>query len=132
MAPKSLDHFKRGYQERADQREREYYGSRANGRRGRAGGVWRGNPSDRSPVFEGFHVYNYLDMLRGKNRQQVYDELDKARTQYAEVMEGGKALTALISGAARRQQPEVARWVWEWMDIKGIKKNTYVGCHSSV
>jgi pentatricopeptide repeat protein len=37
----------------------------------------------------------------------------------------GKAMTALISVAARRKQIYLGHAVWDWMDIAKLHKNTF-------
>lgn len=53
------------------------------------------------------------------------DVLLDARQRYPEPFENGKALTALISSAARRRQVWLAQRIWEWMDHVDIPKNTF-------
>jgi len=59
------------------------------------------------------------------DRRRVFEELDRARTVHVEPFENGKALTALISSAARRRNLHMAQIIWDWMDVAGVEKNTF-------
>lgn len=141
MAPKSMDHFQRGYRERADQRDKEGYTKdqqpqhrgprRGPPRRGPPRGEepWNNNNNrtERPTILQGFNVLEFLDLLTEyeHDRRKVFDELDRARAVHAEPFENGKALTALISSAARRRNVHMAGLIWSWMDVAKVDKNTF-------
>ena len=153
LAPKSLDHFKRGYHERAEQREKEFYCGRSNragggggsthnnnnnnrnqsSRRDRPGDSWASASArfERPTILHGFNVLEFLDHITplsnsGNNSsQQVFEQLDQALKKRPQAFSSGKALTALISSAARRRHVQMAHLVWEWMDIAQLEKNTF-------
>jgi pentatricopeptide repeat protein len=60
-----------------------------------------------------------------QDRRKVFAELDRARSQYPEPFDNGKALTALISSAARRRNVHMAGMIWAWMDVAHVAKNTF-------
>lgn len=155
-APKSLDHFKRGYEERAAQRDKEFYtlrngptggggnhgnhgngggggnnshGGRGGGNGGR-GGRYAEDPwvfRDRPTVLQGLDINALVDRLSSKlsNKDALFADLDRTRQDNLNVFEGGKAMTALISVAARRKNIGLGHAVWDWMDHAGISKNTF-------
>lgn len=142
FAPKSLDHFQRGYRERAEQRDKEFYMKNERQPQGlgppprhdpmRRGGPSRGddhwnNRSERPTILQGFNVLEFLDLITEyeQDRRKVFEELDRARAVHAEPFENGKALTALISSAARRRNVHMAGLLWAWMDVAGVAKNTF-------
>lgn len=45
----------------------------------------------------------------------VFEILDKARRQYADGFESGKAITALISASPRRRNTLLANTIWDWL-----------------
>jgi pentatricopeptide repeat protein len=136
-APKSLDHFKRGYQERADMREREFYSQnktkRGGGHAGGGGGGGQGRDyrdpwanRDRVTIINGLDCNRLLDELEATHdRRVIYEKLDRAHTDYPEGFESGKAITALVSAAARRQNTNLAYTIWEWVHEVKIPKNVF-------
>ena len=160
-APKSLDHFKRGYQERVVQRDKEFYSRRhgsdgrgagdggrstANGGergKGRAGGnnmnndmdrsggrrsgftsrftepndPWSQNYRDRPTILQGLDINALCNRLTPKlnSKEALFAELDRTRQQNEFVFESGKAMTALISVAARRKNIGLGHAVWDWV-----------------
>jgi len=143
-APKSLDHFKRGYQERAAQREKEFYSRRhgpdgrrgggGRGGRGRGGGgrtssggrggrggrdeePWTSSYRDRPTVLQGLDINALADRLSPKlsNKDSLFQELDRTRQQNEYIFESGKAMTALLSVAARRKNIGLGHAVWDWV-----------------
>lgn len=184
-APKSLDHFKRGYQERAAQREKEFYtrrhgpdgllrrhsgggggggrdhrGGGGGGGGGRGGGRGRGDRGgggggrgrgrgegpisnkmnnsnsrggggadggepwssyrDRPTILQGLDINALADRLTPQlhSRDALFAELDRTRQQNEFVFESGKAMTALISVAARRKNIGLGHAVWDWVRFK--------------
>jgi pentatricopeptide repeat protein len=73
----------------------------------------------------GLNVLELLNAITPLSRQAVFEEMDRARKKYPEPFDNGKALTALISSAARRCNLQIAHLIWEWMDVANIKKNTF-------
>jgi pentatricopeptide repeat protein len=139
MAPKSLDHFKRGYQERADQRDKEFYAARSGAagshvvgggnRRERRDGIdpWARKSQERPIHLHGLEIIAFLDRVTAiqNDKKRVFAELSKARESYPEAFNGGKGLTVLISAAARRCNIKMAQLVWDWMDEVKVSKNTF-------
>ena len=117
QAPEALDHFKRGYHERANLREREmgelaqdhYAGSRD------------GRPHGR---YQPFQAAPFADILCRPGCNVMY-ELDRARDSAAAQFATGKPITAILSQLARRRKVGLANAVWDWMDSAGIEKNVY-------
>jgi hypothetical protein len=127
MAPKSLDHFKRGYKERAEMRDKQFCDSR-NKNRGNPvdknnsrGNSFRGLPQ---PVIMGMNIQGLVDRLLSP-RCDFDKELDKAYKEHGPVFECGKASTAVISAGARQRNMRLAENVWRWMDRAGLEKNTF-------
>lgn len=87
----------------------------------------RQDRTERPTILQGFHVLECLDLLTEyeHDRRKVFDELDRARAMHVEPFENGKALTALISSAARRRNVHMAGLIWAWMDVAGVEKNTF-------
>jgi len=77
-------------------------------------------------------LLNHLERVQGGN-SVLFQELDRARERYPDAFRSGKALTALISGSARRRNVRLAYAVWDWLNLqqnrpegkKNIPKNTY-------
>ena len=128
LAPKSLDHFKRGYQERAEHREKELYGSH-NNRAAPEGRLPRDRVSrgERTTILNGFNVLEFINQVSEfqNDRRRIFDALNTARKNYPEPFENGKGLTALISSAARRRHVKLAHIIWDWMDEARVEKNTF-------
>jgi hypothetical protein len=132
MAPKSLDHFKRGYKERAEMRDKQFCDSRnknrghpidKNNSRGGNGNTshHRGLPQ---PVIMGMNIQGLVDRLLSP-RCDFDAELDKAYKEHAPVFACGKASTAIISAGARQRNARLSENVWKWMDRAGLEKNTF-------
>ena len=188
-APKALDHFQRGHEERSTYRDRNHdhrsdrpggrggpHHSNNNGRGGYGGGGGghhannnnhynpggRGNYYDRGdrnnnhnysgdrPRFSGSHnnsddpwsqqhrenrptilqgldINALVDRLTSKlhNKAALFADLDRTRIENRSIFDSGKALTALISIAARRKNIGLGHAAWDWMDHAGIAKNTF-------
>jgi pentatricopeptide repeat protein len=125
---KSLDHFKRGYQERADMRDREFYSQKAKRQQRTNGGDFRDPWSnrDRVTIVYGLDCNRLLDdMEETRDRRAIFQMLDNARKQYVEGFEGGKAITALISASARRRNTQLANSIWEWLQASKIPMNVF-------
>ena len=191
-APKALDHFQRGHDERSTYRDRNHdhrtdrpgrgghhnnntYHGRGGGGYGGGGGYnnssnnkhynpgGRGNHYDRGDrnssnnhysgdrprfsgsnnnsddpwsqyhhdhrptILQGLDVNALVDRLTSKlnNKAALFAELDRTRIENRTVFDSGKALTALISIAARRKNIGLGHAAWDWMDHAGIAKNTF-------
>jgi len=119
LAPKALDHFKRGYQERALTREKEGYIGRTRER------IRKHDPNRERPIhMQGFDVMALIDRC-SRPHVDVFRELDQAWERHREIFESGKALTAIIATAARRRNIGLAHTCWEWMDRAGMEKNVF-------
>jgi pentatricopeptide repeat protein len=180
-APNSLDHFKRGYEERAAHRDKEFY-SLNHGPTGRAGGgggdrrrpigwsssgdnggngggpsahgmsgdrrngygggggqprnsrqddsaPWNKNARDhqRPTILQGLDIQALVDRLSTKLSvpDELFADLDETRSENRNVFDSGKAMTALISVAARRRNIGLGHALWDWMDRARIAKNTF-------
>lgn len=125
---KGLDHFKRGYQERADMREREFYSQKAKRQQRGNGGDFR-DPwanRDRVTIVYGLDCNRLLDEMEAvRDGRAVFQMLDKARSQYPEGFECGKAITALISASARRRNTQLAYMIWDWLQAVKIPMNVF-------
>jgi pentatricopeptide repeat protein len=145
-APKSLDHFQRGYEERAVQRDKEFYTARRpEGRNTGASFLRSGDREgtrfsninnaedpwnhhrDRPTILQGLDINALADRLNPllNNKAALFAELDRTRAENRQVFDSGKALTALISIAARRKNIGLGHATWDWMDRAGIAKNTF-------
>jgi pentatricopeptide repeat protein len=150
--PQSLDHFKRGYRERAHLRDRDTSTLNEDFRRGnrgsehrppqgggryidrnlRPGGYYndrrsggdRGDDRGRGQVIMGLDVQALVDRLC-RNFDDVFKMLDAAKDEHKAVFQSGKAVTAIISNLARRRNLNLANIVWDWIDSAGIQKNTF-------
>eukprot|EP00523_Entomoneis_sp_CCMP467_P016190 CAMPEP_0168783450 /NCGR_PEP_ID=MMETSP0725-20121227/9697_1 /TAXON_ID=265536 /ORGANISM="Amphiprora sp., Strain CCMP467" /LENGTH=929 /DNA_ID=CAMNT_0008833437 /DNA_START=237 /DNA_END=3026 /DNA_ORIENTATION=+ len=136
--PQSLDHFKRGYKERKDMREREevfllqhQQGPRGGGS-GRHTRDWRRHDqlpdsmrrSDQPFILQGFNVTEWIE--RNSNpHADVEGALTDAYQNYREAFQSGKAMTALIAAAARRRLIRLAQTCWRFMDKAGLEKNVF-------
>jgi pentatricopeptide repeat protein len=100
-APQSLDHFNRGYQERASLRvrETEALGSRKT-----------------------FDARGFVDVL-SRPGCNLAEELEKARVAPHFHLE--KAMTSTLSTLARSKNIDRAFAVWQWMDSAGVEKNVF-------
>ena len=118
QAPKSLDHFKRGYHERAQMRDRQNHDR--NDYHPRNSGSAGGPPN----MLQGVDVGRILDRCQ-QNKQNLFEELDRVREEYRQLFDSGKAMTALISGASRRRDTPLASACWDYMESRAIPKNVY-------
>jgi pentatricopeptide repeat protein len=84
---------------------------------------------DRPTVLQGLDINALMDRLadlsQGNNPDKLFAELDRVRSEYKQIFETGKAMTALISVAARRKQIGLGHAVWDWMDLAKLPKNTF-------
>lgn len=132
LAPKSLDHFKRGYHERTAQREKEHY-TRYHGHTGRGGRTSSGrgggdiNRSSRPVIVRGLNINEAIERLARLNGNQnsLFRELDQIFQQVPDATGVGKVITVMISTAARLMELGVGNAIWDWMDANGVKKNTF-------
>jgi pentatricopeptide repeat protein len=156
-SPLPQDHFKRGYQERANMRDKEFYSLRTNGTMPHnnnsnaslsreqqqqehfRNGLQRSNTKsaylddhwsmrgDRAGMLQGMDVGALVDRLStpGSRTNTVFHELDQARKSHRDIFESGKAMTAIISAAARRRNIQLAYSCWDWMDECKLEKNVY-------
>ncbi|KAL7559726.1 hypothetical protein ACA910_003311 [Epithemia clementina (nom. ined.)] len=137
-APQSLDHFKRGYKERAAMREREevfllqhQQGPRGGGS-GRHTKDWRRHEqlpdsmrkSDQPFILQGFNVTEWIER-NSSPHANVEAALSDALKSYPEAFQSGKAMTALIAAAARRRLIRLAQTCWRFMDKAGLEKNVF-------
>lgn len=109
-------------------RERENY-SQKNGPTGKE------KPRDRDPwsyrdrptILQGLDINALVDRLSDftHNRHLLFVELDKTREANRDIFDSGKACTALISVSARRKNIVLGQAIWDWMDVKGLQKNTF-------
>jgi pentatricopeptide repeat protein len=82
---------------------------------------------DRPTILQGLDINALVDRLTTKlnNKDALFAELDRTRQENRNVFDNGKALTALISIAARRKNIGLGHAAWDWMDHAGIAKNTF-------
>ena len=148
MAPQPLDHFKRGYKERADLRDREIT-ELANDfdlpptqlqpppavatkpsppvtemHQPRPTQQRNFEPHENYRGTGGFDANKLVDVLcrPGCNLSMT---LDRAKEEFLTTFQSGKALTAILSNLARRRKMGIALSVWQWMDERRIDKNVY-------
>jgi pentatricopeptide repeat protein len=125
LAPQSLDHFKRGYAERANMRDKEFY-SRRHGPTGREqrkanGGNNNNRNEDRKPppsrpmIVDGLDIYRAIDRLATLIHSQpaVFKELDQMAQETPTILGSGKTITLMISAVARRKEIGVGNAIWE-------------------
>jgi pentatricopeptide repeat protein len=115
QAPEALDHFKRGYHERANLRDRE------------TGELTQDNYTTnqpRRPLPRAFDALPFTDVLCRPGCNVMY-ELDCVRDSAPANFATGKPITAILSQLARRRKIGIANAVWDWMDSAGIEKNVY-------
>jgi pentatricopeptide repeat protein len=152
QAPQPLDHFKRGYKERAELRDREmghlnvdfrhkggrkrersgdanedHWQNSSHGRREDSGGrgdreTGTSGPSNNGPA--GLDVTRLVAKLDMPGCD-LNAELDQAREEYATSFDSGKAMTAILANLARRRKLGVALSVWQWMDQRSIPRNVF-------
>ena len=114
QAPEALDHFKRGYHERANLRERE------------TEELAQGNftTNQRRPTPRAFDALAFADVICRPGCDVMY-ELDRARDSAPSNFATGKPQTAILSQLARRRKIGVANALWDWMDSAGVEKNVF-------
>lgn len=119
FSPQSLDHFKRGYKERAILRDKEHYSENGNDEL---------RPQNR-PVYQDNRYIHGLDMMRTFQSlietRDVFTELDRIYHEYPDAFSSGKAMTALIAMAARERNIRLAHDIWYWMDRAKLEKNIF-------
>ena len=77
-------------------------------------------------ILSGFDVNQFMERCSTMDhRRDICNALFQAQQEYKEAFGSGKALTALISSAARRRNVKLAQLFWEWMDEAGVPKNTF-------
>jgi len=71
----------------------------------------------------GLDIGQFLTHLERKHNEHhhnprvvIFKELDTAKQNHPVAFRSGKALTALISAAARRRNPRIAYVVWDWLN----------------
>jgi pentatricopeptide repeat protein len=121
---------------------RDYGSNNGTGFGGRGGAGIRGGPGgigsrrymddpwgyrDRPTVLQGLDINALMDRLAelSHSTDKLFAELDRVRGEYKQIFETGKAMTALISVAARRKQIGLGHAVWDWMDLAKLHKNTF-------
>ncbi|KAL7463575.1 hypothetical protein ACHAXS_003971 [Conticribra weissflogii] len=134
-APQPLDHFKRGYAERAEYREREL--AQIHGTVERGNSVASSSGGDISVPGNGAHCDHgsrYPNSTSNSDvvdrlchpRTNVAEEMDRARHSSPESFSSGRAITAILSQLGRRRQMNVAMQVWRWMETThGITRNVF-------
>lgn len=93
---------------------------------------------DRVTVVSGLEIAPLLDQLErcqssgsshndnnNKNGSSVNQIMDGARSKHPEGFDTGKAVTALISGCARRKNTRLAHLLWKWCQARQLHLNTY-------
>lgn len=82
---------------------------------------------DRPTVLQGLDINALMDRLAelSHDTDKLFAELDRVRNEYKQIFDTGKAMTALISVAARRKQIGLGHAVWDWMDLAKLYKNTF-------
>ena len=82
---------------------------------------------NRPTILQGLDINALVDRLTSKlnNKAALFADLDRTRIENRSVFDSGKALTALISIAARRKNIGLGHAAWDWMDHAGIAKNTF-------
>ena len=82
---------------------------------------------NRPTILQGLDINALVDRLTSKlhNKAALFADLDRTRIDNRSVFDSGKALTALISIAARRKNIGLGHAAWDWMDHAGIAKNTF-------
>jgi len=146
LAPQPLDHFKRGYKERADLRDREanplpteydvqtkastaastpnFNAGYSNSNDNDGGNKNRRNFNGTGGGSIGFDVIRLVDELC-RPGCPLPQALDRAKEHHFSSFASGKALTAILSNLARRRKLGIALSVWQWMDAADIKKNVF-------
>lgn len=141
LAPQPLDHFKRGYRERAELRDREMgqlnvdFSGSHNNNNSTSAPTRIEVPSDKithrndhyrdsNPSARHVEVANLVDRI-SRPGCNLYEELDYAHQTIFKTGDTSKALTAILSNLARRKKIGVALAVWQWMDHAGIEKNVF-------
>lgn len=155
MAPQPLDHFKRGYKERADLRDRELDQL--------ANDFESPPPTEKQqqqppavknvqrPVTAEAPEQQHKPIIIQRNNNEfrsyragptgfdairlvdalccpgcnLVEALDRAKEDFSASFQSGKALTAILSNLARRRKIGLALNLWNWMDQRGIDKNVY-------
>lgn len=112
-APQALDHFKRGYQERANLRDRDMTLLKTDKT------DWRSLRNAESLDLES--IVNTL-CQPGCN---LVEEMSRLQKLHEQKFATGKPITAIISTLARRRKMGIALGVWQWMDQAGIEKNVF-------
>jgi len=136
MAPQSLDHFKRGYKERAAMRDRAFCDHRGDHNASPQGGPTRtrhnGNGhgdawASRGPpqaMIMGVNILHLVDCLSNP-RNNCEQELDKLYEKHEDFFVCGKGSTAILTAAARQRNVRLAETFWVWMDHRKLEKNTF-------
>jgi pentatricopeptide repeat protein len=90
---------------------------------------WNKNARDhqRPTILQGLDIQALVDRLSTKLSvpDELFTDLDETRRENRNVFDSGKAMTALISVAARRRNIGLGHALWDWMDRARIAKNTF-------
>lgn len=71
----------------------------------------------------GFNVTEWVD--RNAHHPRPDQVLDQARQEFPGAFGSGKAMTAILSSAARKRHIRLARACWDHMDQAGMDKNVF-------
>ena len=81
---------------------------------------------DRVSVVSGLDVSSLLDRLeRSHDLASVERMLAEARADYPDAFSTGRAITALVSGCARRKNSRLAATIWDWCKTENVDLNTF-------
>ena len=117
--------------DRGDRNSNNNYGGdrpRFSGSNNNSDDPWSQNHRENRPtILQGLDINALVDRLTSKlnNKAALFADLDRTRIENRSVFDSGKALTALISIAARRKNIGLGHAAWDWMDHAGIAKNTF-------
>lgn len=74
----------------------------------------------------GLEINPFLDQLeRSHDISSIERMLDEARARYPDGFATGKAITALVSGCARRKNTRLAGTIWDWCKREDLELNTF-------
>jgi pentatricopeptide repeat protein len=77
-------------------------------------------------VVSGLQIAPLLDQLeRTGGDRGVEQALDGARSKHPDGFASGKAITALVSGCAKRKNSRLAHSIWNWCKKQNLDLNTF-------
>jgi pentatricopeptide repeat protein len=128
LAPQEIDHYKRGYSERANLRQRDTEKLSSRGQHAAP------NHHNNQRPNANLNLNHFVDRIcdgngngngPGRQRVNIFEELDQLMNDQPWTFKSGKSVTTILSLLARRRNMNAAMEVWRWMDHAKIERSVF-------